>query len=131
MDCPDCGGRTVAFRVPAALRDFAPGGGDAARICSVCLGTSPADGDADPPSDARFDAVADFFPDGEAGVALALALGLLDSLALRRGDVVALCEAAERAGADVLLTLDRLAVAGSVDARFDVDRRRRQLAQFL
>lgn len=128
MDCSDCGGRTVAFRVPADLRDHAPGGGDAARICSVCLRTAPAD---DAPADADFDAVGSFFPDGEAGAALALALGLLDSLALNREPVVALCETAERHGCDVLLTLDRLAVAGSVAAHVDLDRRRRQVAEFL
>ena len=127
MDCPACGGRTVAFRVPADLREYAPGG-DAARICATCLRTFPAD---DAPDDPEFTAVGGYFPGGEAGAALALALGLLDSLALRREDIVALCEAAEQRGGDVLLTLDRLASAGSVDAHFDVERRRRQLSAFL
>jgi len=128
-DCPDCGGPTVAFPVPADLREHAPEGAPAARICGQCLRTCPAEAAAD--SDPAFDAVAERFPGGEAGAALALALGDLGSLALNRARIVALCEAAERRGADVLLTLDRLAVAGGVDAHFDAARRRRQLSEFL
>lgn len=125
---PDCGGRTVAFRVPPDLREYAPEGAARATLCARCLRTFPV-ADADP--DVSFDAVLDTFPDGEAGAALALALGRLDRLALDREAVVACCEHAERAGADVYLTLDRLAAAGSVVPHFDVDRRKRQLRTFL
>jgi hypothetical protein len=125
---PDCPGRLVGFPVPPDLREYAPAGAARAALCARCLRTFPA-GDADPgPS---FDAVLDSFPDGEAGAALALALGHLDSLALDREAVVACCEHAERAGADVYLTLDRLAAAGSVDPHFDVDRRKQQLRTYL
>lgn len=128
--CPACDAPTVAFGVPAPLRDHAPEGAASAAVCTRCLRTHPAEGERDPAA-ASFDAVLDAFPDGEAGAALALALGHLDSLALSRASVVACCEHAERAGADVYLTLDRLATAGRVEPHFDVDRRRRQLRSFL
>ena len=127
MSCPACGGESLAFEVPAALREYAPEGADRAGVCTVCLRTVPAaEGDGE-----SFDAVLESFPTGEGGAALALALGKLDSLALERDAIVALCEHAERAGVDVLLTLDRIAAAGSVQPHFDVERRRHQLAQLL
>jgi hypothetical protein len=135
--CPDCGGHLVVFAVPPDLREYAPGGGARAAICARCLRTRPADGgpgeadaDADPDPDPEFTAIDDAFPGGTAGVALALACGRLGSLALDRAAIVALCERAEAAGGDVLLTLDRLA-AGDVDPAFDLDRRRGQLADLL
>jgi hypothetical protein len=124
---PTCGGRTVAFDIPTALSDHAPGGGARAAVCAVCLRTHP-DGDA---GDADLSALHPAFPTGEAGAALALALGLLDSLALRRDAIDDCCSHAERAGADVLLTLDRLADAAGVDPHFDVERRRHQLVEML
>jgi hypothetical protein len=128
MTCSACGSPTVAFVVPAVLREHAPGDGSVATVCTTCLRTAGAtEGDVDP----AFDRIADVFPRGEAGVALALALGKLGSLALEREAIVALCEHAEREGADVLLTLDRLADAPGVDPYFDVERRRVQLEQFL
>lgn len=126
MSCPVCGEPSVAFEVPGPLREYAPEGAERAGICTVCLRTFPT---ADPPASLR--AVSESFPAGEGGVALGLALGKLDSLALERAAIVALCERAERAGVDVLLTLDRLAAAGSVRPHFDADRRRHQLAQVL
>jgi len=68
---------------------------------------------------------------GTIRAALALALGLLDSLALRRDAIDDCCSYAERAGADVLLTLDRLAGADGLDPHFDIERRRHQLAELL
>lgn len=125
MACPACGGRTVAFDVPAALAEYAPDDARAA-VCTACLRTRP-DGDGDD----DFSAVHPSFPTGEAGAALALALGLLDSLALRRTAIDECCSYAERAGADVLLTLDRLAAAEGTHPHFDIERRRRQLADML
>jgi hypothetical protein len=128
MSCPACGGRTVAFAVPANLRDYAPGSSAHAILCASCLRVHAADeGSATP----TFEAVHESFPDGEAGAALALALGLFDSLALRRDAIDDCCSDAERAGADVLLTLDRLADAAGVDPHFDIERRRHQLAEML
>jgi hypothetical protein len=128
MPCSACGGETVAFAVPAALREHAPGSSAHATLCSSCLRTAPAD---EGPSESTFAAVHESFPSGEAGAALALALGHLDSLALRRDAVDDCCSYAERAGADVLLTLDRLAGEPALDPRFDVERRRHQLAEML
>jgi hypothetical protein len=128
MSCPACGGRVVAFAVPGDLRDHAPEGGAHAALCSRCFRIHPADTG---PADPTFAVVHESFPSGEAGAALALALGLLDSLAVRRDGVDDCCTYAERAGADVLLTLDRLADAEGSDPHVDVDRRRHQLAEML
>ena len=124
--CPDCGADAVAFAVPDALADYADS--PTAAVCTRCLRTHAVD---DAPSEPDFSPVAEAFPDGDAGVAFALLVGKLGSLALNRPDIVALCEFAEREGADVLLTLDRLAASGSVDPHFDIDRRRPQLRNFL
>jgi hypothetical protein len=128
MPCPACGGDAVSFAVPPALRPHAPESSEWAAICTSCLRTHPTDG---APSTPSFEAVHPTFPDGEAGAALALALGMLDSLALRRAAIDDCCSHAERAGADVLLTLDRLATDAGVDPHFDADRRRVQLAESL
>jgi len=128
MPCPACGGDTVAFAVPADLRAYAPQSGAHAALCATCLRTQTAD---DGPADPTFAAVHESFPDGEAGAALALALGLLDALARRRDAIDDCCSYAERAGADVLLTLDRLASADELDPHADIERRRHQLAELL
>lgn len=60
-----------------------------------------------------------------------LILGLLDSLALHRAEITALLERAERAGADPLLVVDRLADSYGPDAHVDLAGRRRQLEQLL
>lgn len=128
MDCPHCEQSCVAFAVPAELREYAPEGSDAAAICPTCLRTFAAEtGDSDP----EFTPVGEFFPAGDTGIALALALGKLDSLALNRTAIETLLADGERRGADVLLALDRLAAAGSVQPHFDVDRRRVQIEQIL
>ncbi|AZH24285.1 DUF6276 family protein [Haloplanus aerogenes] len=128
MVCEACGGDTVAFAVPADLREYAPESSAHAAICSTCLRTHAV---SDAPAEPTFEAVHESFPSGEAGAAFALALGLLDSLALRRDAIDDCCSYAERAGADVLLTLDRLAGADSLDSHFDIERRRHQLAEML
>lgn len=129
MSCPACGTSTLSFPVPPALREHAPGSGTGAAICPTCLWTQAADTDTEP----DFSAIHPAFPSDEAGAALALTLGLLDSLALRRTAVDECCAYAERAGADVLLTLDRLADDDGerVDPHVDLDRRRHQLAELL
>lgn len=131
VPCPDCDGDLVAFPVPDDLREYAPG--EAAALCARCLRVHPVDEVAEtPPADrASFDAVGDFFPEGRAGIALALALGKLGSLALNRRAIQALCGEAERAGGDVLLALDRVDGAAGVDAHFDVGRRTSQLSDLL
>jgi hypothetical protein len=126
VSCPACDASTVAFRVPDALVDHAPG--PFAAVCTVCLRVHPAD---DAPPDPDFSPLLSSFPDGEGGAALALALGALDSLALNRAAVVDCCAFAERAGVDVHLALDRLAAAGSVEPHVDLSRRHSQLRDLL
>lgn len=128
MDCPECDDECVAFAVPDDLQKYAPEGSAAAAICSTCLRTYPVDeGEKEP----EFTAVAEFFPAGVAGIALALAVGKLGSLALNRTAIETLLALAEEEGADALLVLDRLASAGSIQPHFDIDRRRVQIEQLL
>lgn len=133
MSCPACGSPVVAFAVPPSLREHAPA--DETAICSRCLQTFPAS-DADAattsvaPADADFSTIHESFPSSRGGVAFALALGKLDSLALNRPAIEELCEVAEREGTDVRLALERLASAEGLDPEFDVERRAQQLASF-
>ena len=130
MPCPTCDAPTVSFRVPDALTDHTPDGEPAAAVCTSCLRVAPADptaADASP----SFDRLLGEFPTGEGGAALALAAGMLGSLALNRAAVVDCFEYAEAAGVDVLVTLDRLDAAGRVEPHYDLSRRRSQLADFL
>lgn len=131
MSCPACGAPVVAFVVPAELREHAPA--DETAICATCLRTfsaSETDASAVDPDDADFSVIHESFPGGRGGVAFALALGKLDSLALNRESIQELCEAAERSGTDVRLALERLGDVEELDPTFDVDRRRQQLASF-
>lgn len=134
MHCPRCDGDLVGFAVPEDLRDRAES--DQMTVCTRCLRTAPADEvGVDPDAvqsadDADFSAVHADFPAGRGGVTFALGLGKLGSLALERAAIESLFEAAERAGVDVWLTLDRLAVAGALDPHFDVERRTDQLRSF-
>jgi len=124
MDCPDCGAPTVAFAVPPDLRAYAPG--ETAAICPDCLRTAPTD--AEPAPEPAFDRVDPAVPRGEAGVAFALLLGTLDSLALNREAATELWRRVERAGADPRLALDRL---DGREAAVDLDRRTAQLVDLL
>ncbi|WP_430504315.1 DUF6276 family protein [Haloparvum sp. PAK95] len=135
MHCPDCGGDVVAFAVPPAIREHAPA--DEAAICVDCLAVHPVTdldvsteetADATIPADADFSALDPACPGGRAGVAFALALGKLDSLALNREAITELLEYAETAGADVFLALDRLEAPA---ADVDLDRRAAQLRELL
>ncbi|MFC5133192.1 MULTISPECIES: DUF6276 family protein [Haloferacaceae] len=129
MACPHCSSSVVAFPVPSELRDHAPA--DEAAICTRCLRVAPAvdagiDSIPDGPPDLA--AVDPAFPDGDAGIALALLCGHLESFALSRASIEALVEHAERGGADVLAFLERL---DAPDAAFDLDRRRTALLDLL
>ena len=133
MTCPECGSEQVGFRVPADLREYLPEETEVAALCTYCLTLEPADGEtasetADSPD---FDRISDAFPAGETGVAMALAVGLLDSLALCRDEIAALLERVERGGTDPLLVLDRLDADSTVEPHFDLDRRRTQAEQLL
>lgn len=130
MDCPECGSATVAFAVPADLREYLPGEEAGAALCPHCLALRPT---ADPPTgDPEFERVGDAFPSNpEAAVPMALLVGLLSSLARNRDEIAALLARVERAGTDPLLVLDRLATDPGVDAGVDLATRRRQLEQLL
>jgi hypothetical protein len=133
MPCPACDGDRVAFAVPETLRQYAPDESARAALCTTCLRVETIDGDGTEPAPP---AAVDWepLPPGEAGVATALLLGLLDSLALRRADVTALVDRAEAAGGDPLLALDRLVdrtAAGTVDPHVDLARRAAQLRSLL
>ena len=129
VSCPHCDAEAVAFAVPPALREHAPA--DPAAICTRCLRVVAADeaGVADAATDdpdlARVDVA---FPSGEAGIALALCCGKLESFATNRASIEALVRHAEGAGADVFAFLGRLDAA---DAAFDLDRRRKALIDAL
>lgn len=125
MDCDECGGPAVAYEVPESLREHVDR--EYAATCTRCLTLSDAEFGGEP----DFSNVSDEFPEGEAGAAMALALGLLDSLALNRAAIEGLLEAVERGGADPLLVLDRLSSQGNVRLHFDASRRRHQLEQLL
>ena len=116
----------VTFEVPERYREHAPENDDRAALCPECLSLSAADEAA---ADPRFDRISSEFPTGEAAVPLALVVGLLDSLALNRGDIEELLAAAEEQGTDALLVLDRLHAQGGVEPDFDLERRRHQVEQ--
>ncbi|MFC6873581.1 DUF6276 family protein [Halobellus marinus] len=133
-DCPECERPLARIEVPADLREFAPDGAPVVGCCPRCLRTFPADAKTDTDADDDSGDSADLppaIPDGDGGVALLLALGRLDSLATNRPAIQSLVEAAEAAGVDVFLALDRLAADESVDAHADLGRRRRQLESLL
>jgi hypothetical protein len=133
MTCPECGSEQVTFRVPADFREYLPEGTQRAAICTVCLaldlGDSVTEGSVTESPD--FASISDSFPDGEPGVAMALAVGLLDSLALYRSEISSLLERVERGGTDPLLVLDRLGIDSGLEPHFDVERRRTQAEQLL
>lgn len=130
MSCPACGGDRVTFAVPSALRQYAPDEAAAATLCTTCLRVSPDEHTTDSTVEVAWEPL----PTGDAGVAIALLLSLLDSLALRRTAVTDLCVYAERAGGDPLLALDRLvdlAEMGAIDPHVDLSRRTAQLQSLL
>jgi hypothetical protein len=126
MPCSVCGEACVAFRVPASLQSLAPDAAPGASLCPNCLRVAAADVPADAPAAVDWEPL----PSGEAGVAMALLLGKLDSLALERAAITTLVDRVEAAGGDPFLALDRLvalADAGDVDPYVDLDRRATQL----
>lgn len=130
MDCPDCGATTLAFAVPDAHRNLLPGDEPGAALCTRCLALHPVAG---PPAELpEFQRISEAFPTNpDAAVALALLVGLLDSLALYRSEVSTLLIRVERDGVDPLLALDRLAADDDIESDVDLAGRRRQLEQLL
>lgn len=130
MECPNCRARPVIFDVPDEYREHVPETASRAALCPECLTLTAAETET-AESEPRFDRISSAFPDGEAAVPLAIGIGLLDSIALHRASLEVLFSAAESAGADPLLLLDRLHVQGGVSPEFDISRRRHQLEQIL
>ncbi len=129
MSCPNCGDAVVRFPVPPELHEYAPDGSAHAAICTTCLTVVPAD---EAPPEPDFSRVADAVPDGDVGVAMALAIGLvIESVALNREAIATLFERVQDEGVDPWLVLERLDVAGSLDPDADVERAYRQLDQLL
>ncbi|MFA9515893.1 DUF6276 family protein [Halopenitus sp. H-Gu1] len=129
MSCPDCGDDLLAVRVPADLREYVDHvPEETVAVCLDCLRThssSLAETVTTDPSE-----INETIPDGGGGVAFLLACGKLGSLAVNRPAIIELFEYAEREGVDVLLTLDRLATELE-DPHFDVERRTKQVGEFL
>lgn len=130
MTCPECGSEQLVVAVPSDLRECLPDKTEYVAICTHCLAFVPAESSRAMP-DPDFGTISDAFPSGDAGVAMALAVGLLDSLALYRSEISALLERVEHGGSDPLLVLDRLAEDSVVEPHFDLDRRRTQVEQLL
>jgi hypothetical protein len=130
MDCPDCGGEAVSIPLSDELRGLVPGEEAGVALCTRCLGLSP---DPEPPGSVPdLQRVSRAFPSNpDAAVPVALAVGLLDHLALHRTEIADLLARAERAGSDPLLVLDRLAGDPDLDPAVDLAGRRRQLEQLL
>jgi len=127
MNCPACNGTVATFDVPEDLREHLPKPVPHAGLCTRCLRLHPAETGGEP----DFAGLEAFPESPEAAVPLAIAIGRLDSLALNRSSIETLFERAEAAGADPLLTLDRLATAGSVQPAVDLGKRRHQLEQLM
>jgi hypothetical protein len=127
MNCPACNGTVVSFDVPEDLREHLPKPVPHAGLCIRCLRLHPTESGGDP----DFGELEPFPTSPEASIPLAIAIGRLDSLALNRSSIEALFERAEAAGVDPLLTLDRLATAGSVQPAIDIGKRRHQLEQLM
>lgn len=130
MDCTECGSPTIAYAIPAVYKPLLPGSESGAATCTRCLALLPVD---DPPEEEPdFQEISDAFPSTvEAALPMALALGLLSSLALYRSEISTLLEAVEHAGADPMLVVDRLASDPDVQSHVDLDGRRRQLEQLV
>lgn len=130
MECPDCGSEAIAFGVPEDRRDALPGSEPGVAVCTRCLGLHPV---ADPPAEVPdFQRISDAFPSNpEAALPMAILVGLLENLALYRAEISELLADVERAGADPLLVLDRLARDPEIETDRDLAGRRRQLEQLL
>jgi len=130
MQCSECRGDLTAFTVPSELREYAPG--EAASICTQCLTVGAASPEnAQAASEVRFEDVVESFPNGVAGVRMALAVGLLSSLALNRSKIETLVEELAAEGVDAMLVLEDLEGDGGLQPRVAIGRRRHQLEQLM
>ncbi|MEM4780021.1 MAG: DUF6276 family protein [Halalkalicoccus sp.] len=131
MQCPECGGDTLAVAVPDDLREYLPSDPTTAAICRRCLTTTPYEGSVTDDLAAVVEFSTRLPDDPETALALALLVTLCDSLALYRSEIEALVARIERAGVDPLSTLAYLEGDPGLDLALDVERRRHQLVQLL
>jgi len=134
MNCPDCGAKTIAFEIPADLREYVPGEEQSVGLCTRCLALHPApenEATADPDFTTISDAFSQSGTKEDGAVEMALVVGLCPSFALYRREIEALTERVERAGVDPLLVLDRLAADPDTEPTTDLRRRRGHLEQML
>jgi hypothetical protein len=133
MNCSACGSANpVVVSLPAEYREHAPDSAAVVGICGACLTIDPVDSAPDGAETPDFSRISDAFPRRPAqAIPLALAIDLCDSLATNRRAIELLLEAAERAGADPLLVIDRLLADPDVEPAVELDRRRHQLEQLL
>jgi hypothetical protein len=130
MNCVECGDRVVGFAVPEELQEHVPEDSPVAAICANCLTLQPPDEDEPTPGDPDLQSVSEGFPaDPAAAVPMALAVGLMASLALNRQQIAALVEAVEAEGVDFALSVDRLAEDPELRPAIDLVGRRRQFEQ--
>ena len=127
VTCSQCDGTLVRFAVPDAVREHAPEEASVAAICVDCLDVTSADGAGERSElQPAFDRIDETFPAGEGGAALALLIGTLPSVTMRKESARALRAHAERRGVDTHLAFDRLIAAsdaGTLDPAFDLSRR--------
>jgi hypothetical protein len=127
MRCPVCNAAVVTFDVPTEFRGHLPAETGHAGLCSRCLRLHPADEGTN-----EFEGLGEEFPqDPAAAVPMAIAVGLLDSLALNRSDIEALLDVVIEHGVDPILVVDRLQAQGSTDPAVDLSRRMEQLQQLM
>lgn len=128
MNCPECGGELLAFALAEEFAEHLPDQPGQVGVCTNCLTVVPVEGT--PPGSPEFSRISTHLPDDpDAAVPLLLAVGLLDHLALYREAITALLTEVERAGADPILVLERLAADPSLEPGFDLDRRVEQVLQ--
>jgi hypothetical protein len=127
MQCPDCNGQVATFDVPEDLREHLPKPVPTAGLCTRCLALHPTDEGGDP----EFTDLEAFPEDPDAAISLAIAIGLLDSLALNRASIETLFRRVAEAGEDPFLALDRLSTSGAVQPRVDLVARKQQIEQLM
>lgn len=128
--CSVCRADSIGFAVPAAIRELAPEGTEAAAVCRVCLTVDHLD---EPPdSQVELGVISEALPsDPEHAAAICLIVGLLESLALNRRNIEAIVDYLEAEGVDALLVLNRLADEPGLRPAIDLERRVYQLEQLL
>ena len=124
MRCPACGAQLESIPVPQAAESLfttsRPGG------CPSCLTVLDEEVESDTGAASLLQ-----IHDPLANAAVWSVIRDLPHLAMSHDRIDSGLAIAEQAGVDVFLHLERLSADASVQAHFDIDRRRRQLAAFV